>query len=358
MRIGIDVDGVVADHHTPWLRRLADRVGRSVTWTPDDLTQWEFWHDLGVEKDLVVSSFTPDIYNDVLPFEGAAWAMEELRKAGHEVVFVTSSYTQEEFSAKVYWLLQNDIAKLADTIHAIGPWAEYKSKGDPRLNLDALLDDHVTNLEEFYAGNARGFVVLMTRPHNRAVLTVFKRVRHLADFVAWAKYHQVPKVKGTAIDEVMDSYNYTADHCAGPADGACWTHPPVGGSTAPVTGPAITFRSTSPLPEDPAERKATPIMTGVLDYFPAAIAEVAKISLGGNKQHFAPGTPLHWDRSKSTDHADSAVRHLMDRGKLDTDGKRHSAKAAWRALANLQQELEDEGAPISRASKSFDTKVG
>ena len=90
MRIGIDVDGVVADHHTPWLRRLAARVGRSVTWTPDDLTQWEFWHDLGVEKDLVVSSFTPDIYNDVLPFEGAAWAMEELRKAGHEVVFVTS----------------------------------------------------------------------------------------------------------------------------------------------------------------------------------------------------------------------------------------------------------------------------
>lgn len=93
------------------------------------------------------------------------------------------------------------------------------------------------------------------------------------------------------------------------------------------------------LSTDPAARKAMPITTGVLDYFPLAIAEVAKCSKTGNDQH-NPGQPLHWDKTKSTDHADCIGRHLIDRGSLDTDGIRHSAKLAWRALALLQIELE------------------
>lgn len=88
------------------------------------------------------------------------------------------------------------------------------------------------------------------------------------------------------------------------------------------------------------ERKALPITTGVLDYFPLALLEVAKTSKAGNDQH-NPGQPLHWDKSKSTDHADCLVRHLMQRGTMDTDGVRHSAKVAWRALAMLQTELEN-----------------
>lgn len=94
------------------------------------------------------------------------------------------------------------------------------------------------------------------------------------------------------------------------------------------------------LSEDPKERKGMPITTGVLDYFPLAIAEVAKCSKAGNDQH-NPGQPLHWAKDKSTDHADCIARHLIDRGSIDTDGIRHSAKLAWRALANLQIELEN-----------------
>ena len=93
------------------------------------------------------------------------------------------------------------------------------------------------------------------------------------------------------------------------------------------------------LPTDAQERKQIPIVSGVLDYFPLAIAEVAKCSKAGNDQHH-PGEPLFWDKTKSTDHADCVGRHLIDRGKFDTDGQRHSAKLAWRALALLQIELE------------------
>jgi hypothetical protein len=94
------------------------------------------------------------------------------------------------------------------------------------------------------------------------------------------------------------------------------------------------------LPTDSAARKNVPVTSGVLDYFPDAIAAVAEVSRVGNEQH-NPGQPLHWDRSKSTDHADCIARHLLERGTVDVDGMRHSAKLAWRALALLQVELEN-----------------
>lgn len=96
------------------------------------------------------------------------------------------------------------------------------------------------------------------------------------------------------------------------------------------------------LPSSPEARKVLPICTGVLDYFPRALAAVSAASKQGSEQH-NPGKPLFWDKTKSTDHADCILRHLIDRGTMDTDGIRHSAKAAWRALALLETELEKEG---------------
>ena len=87
------------------------------------------------------------------------------------------------------------------------------------------------------------------------------------------------------------------------------------------------------------ERKDTPVFSGVLNYFPDAIREVAKVSFQGNEQH-NPGSELHWDRSKSGDEKDALTRHLLDAGTRDDDGMLHSAKVAWRALAMLQKELE------------------
>lgn len=96
------------------------------------------------------------------------------------------------------------------------------------------------------------------------------------------------------------------------------------------------------LPEGAELRKQFPVASGVLDYFPDAIAAVSNVSWRGNNQH-NPGQPLHWARSKSGDEADTMQRHFLQRGTLDTDGVRHSAKMAWRALALLQKEIEQEG---------------
>lgn len=103
------------------------------------------------------------------------------------------------------------------------------------------------------------------------------------------------------------------------------------------------------LPRDAAARKGVPIVTGVLDYFPDAIAAVAECSRIGNEQH-NPGSPLHWDRAKSGDESDALGRHLLERGSRDSDGVRHSAKLAWRALALLQKEIEAEEGKVDAAA--------
>ena len=104
------------------------------------------------------------------------------------------------------------------------------------------------------------------------------------------------------------------------------------------------------LPIDAKKRKEYPIATGVLDYFPSALLEVARVSFIGNQQH-NPGQPLHWARGKSTDQDDTIIRHFLERDGQDADGTYHLAKAAWRILALLQLKLEAEGAPIARGAR-------
>jgi len=109
------------------------------------------------------------------------------------------------------------------------------------------------------------------------------------------------------------------------------------------------------LPQDSATRKNIPLASGLLDYFPAALAAVAYVSKIGNDKH-NPGQPMHHARGKSMDHADCIMRHLVDRGTFDITPEglqiRHSAYTAWRALALLQEEMEAAGeAPLARAAR-------
>lgn len=87
-----------------------------------------------------------------------------------------------------------------------------------------------------------------------------------------------------------------------------------------------------------AERKRFPIYSGVLAYFPDALARVAEVSFMGNEKH-NPGQPLHWSRQKSADHKDCAARHLIQsqwEDLTEQGAEDHLAEAAWRILAALQ----------------------
>ena len=96
------------------------------------------------------------------------------------------------------------------------------------------------------------------------------------------------------------------------------------------------------LPSDRDARNALPVWDGCLMYFPDVWAEIAKVSVAGNKQ-YAFGGKLRWERTVSTDHENKVIRHMLDHAAgnvLDSDGTFHLAKAAWRVLAALQLAIE------------------
>lgn len=107
-------------------------------------------------------------------------------------------------------------------------------------------------------------------------------------------------------------------------------------------------RNAPRLPVDSAERKNMPMYSGLLTYFPLALAAIAKHSKESNDKH-NPGEALHWSREKSDDHLDCIVRHLADRALAEARGDKPAALAeqraiAWRALAQL--ELDEEAAGV------------
>lgn len=112
------------------------------------------------------------------------------------------------------------------------------------------------------------------------------------------------------------------------------------------------------LPADSAERKNVPLWRGLLRYFPAALAGVARLSKAGNDKH-NPGEEMHHARSKSTDHADCILRHLLDMSEdfgrgvgRDTDGTPFVDQIAWRALALAQfWHEEHDNAPMAPGAK-------
>jgi hypothetical protein len=85
-----------------------------------------------------------------------------------------------------------------------------------------------------------------------------------------------------------------------------------------------------------AERKAEPLHTGVMLYFPDALAAIARLSKAGNDKH-NPGQPLHWSRGKSADHSDCVARHSLTPLLVDPEtGEIEAVAKAWRTLAELQ----------------------
>lgn len=99
------------------------------------------------------------------------------------------------------------------------------------------------------------------------------------------------------------------------------------------------------LPTTDAERKALPIFTFLVEYFPDVIVELTKLCVQGNIQHNPELKPtdIKWAREKSTDQMNTAFRHMMDRGRgihFDSDGVRHIIKSVWRNMAQAQLDIE------------------
>ena len=91
--------------------------------------------------------------------------------------------------------------------------------------------------------------------------------------------------------------------------------------------------------------RKTNYIYSILEFFPDAIRAMGDVIGAGQTQHIdgATSSPV-WDKSKSNQHMQSLSRHLVDYASgidKDDDGTPHLAKIAWRALAQLQTDIDN-----------------
>jgi 5'(3')-deoxyribonucleotidase len=169
MRVGLDVDEVIAQLHYAWISAHNKRHGS--TYNLQSLPKWDDY-----SSPTMIALLTPKLYNDVLPYPGTKAAVDTIRRMGHEVFFVSNCGPNHEGAyAKEDWLRRwgylDEPAGLQSG-HLI-PGKDKRS-----APVDVLVDDYLNNVESF-----RGWSVLQNRVHNLTLNTNKQRITHLSDFV-------------------------------------------------------------------------------------------------------------------------------------------------------------------------------
>ena len=152
MLIAIDIDGVVADLHTEWLRRINQL--RDTPMTVEDVTHWQtlepHTHYL----------YDRDLYEHVTAVPGSLEAIAHIRHlpAKHKIYFA-SSCVKGMIDQKINWLERHRFISGENRFYPDVVMASDKSL----LRAEMLIDDGLHNFDGF----GGPFKVLYDRPWNR-----------------------------------------------------------------------------------------------------------------------------------------------------------------------------------------------
>ncbi len=170
-RVGVDVDGVLADLMTPMFALLNRLAGTAYSvehmddWTIDPLIPKdhadEFWRELG----------RPGLHANLQPYAGAVEGMRALSEVA-DVYIVTSYLTGAEtwVHERDAWLAEHFSIPRARIVHTRAKYTFYGR---------ALVDDKPENVIEWQTEHAHGAGVLWLQAYNRRCDDA--RIRHRTD---------------------------------------------------------------------------------------------------------------------------------------------------------------------------------
>jgi len=175
MRLGIDLDGVVADFNDGWMRAYNAEFGADLT-----TDQVQTWHAaLGLTHFEDLSGFWrwarggegPSVFRSFQTYPGAVEALETLAE-DHDIVILT---------VKPDWAVHDTFAWIAE--HRI-PTREIHLRDDKwRVPCDVYLDDSPFQLPDLVRHRPEALVCRYVRPWNEPVAGV-RDVNGWDDFVA------------------------------------------------------------------------------------------------------------------------------------------------------------------------------
>ena len=176
MRLGIDLDGVVADFTGGWIRLYNDEFGTDLT--RDQVVRWhgvldithfaskqEFWR-------WARRGDGPSLFATLDPYEGALARLHDLATE-HEVVIITT---------KPRWARSDTFRWLAD--HELPSGEIHITERKYRVGCDVYLDDSPLVVPELVARRPEATVCRFVRPWNRPVAGA-------VDIDGWSTFHRL-----------------------------------------------------------------------------------------------------------------------------------------------------------------------
>ncbi|QSB16960.1 hypothetical protein JQS43_12215 [Natronosporangium hydrolyticum] len=158
MRLGIDLDGVVADFDNCWLDRYHSEFGGERMSTP---IEWDGLHRLTHFPDM--PAFWDwvrlrRIFRQLEPIPGALAGLRSLAADGHDIVII---------SAKFDWAIPETLEWIAE--HRL-PTREIHFRGDKHeVACDVYLDDSPIALPNFVKERPEALVCRMVAPWNTPI---------------------------------------------------------------------------------------------------------------------------------------------------------------------------------------------
>lgn len=169
MKVALDIDGVLADFITPFLRLLETRAGAGSI-DPASITDPSFLHHPFLTQELIVECMElviadPDFWRTLAPLPTPQqWRALADLKRDHPVVFITHRWVRSTYDIHRItcdWLASQGLSNAV--VHFT---QEKKSALVNRLGVQLFVDDRHENCEDV-ATATRTTVFMPHRPYNR-----------------------------------------------------------------------------------------------------------------------------------------------------------------------------------------------
>lgn len=170
MTLGLDIDGVVADFITPFLKLLEARSGSGPI-DPVSITDPNFMQHPFLSKEIIFecmesASYDPEFWRTMTPLLSTdQWQRLDRMSQAHEVVFITHRWVRDTYDSHQItcdWLRWHGLTR--PIVHFT---QEKKSSLIRKLGIELFVDDRHENCEDV-ATETDAVVLMPHRPYNQA----------------------------------------------------------------------------------------------------------------------------------------------------------------------------------------------